>query len=497
MNIRNHLFACIFAMFYVGLSAQKLTIIEEIPSNPDNEPRPVFPVPSERQVLWNETEFYAFFHFGMNTFTGNQVGYGNDPATMYAPTQMPNPEQWLQAAKLGGMKGGMAVVKHHDGFCLWPTATTDYNVLNSGNDNGRATNIPRDFANAARKLGMKYGFYVSPWDRNSALWGNGTKDYVYKVLIPQCVELAQYGNEQFEMWFDGHSSGSGYYGGAEDSNREISSSYYDMPNLNWKIHQLQPNCVMWNLGGEARWVGSEDGWAGETCWSFGTLEYGRETAWKWSAAESDLCGTSSGWFWQSDEDVKSLDTLWKAYLETVGRNATLILNFPPDKNGVLPPQYVSRLEELGNRLIERLGTDLALIAKAEVSETRCAGINRNYEASNLIDGDKDTYWAPEDKTIQATITLKWDSPQVIHYVSLQEYIRKGQRVRKFSIETSDDGENYTRQAESCETTTIGYKRIVPMSGNTEVYGDGVKAKYLRINIEDARGCPLLHTVSIY
>lgn len=482
-----------------GLSAQTISLIDERPANPDNEPAPVHPVPSNRQLLWNETEFYAFFHFGMNTFTGQEWGYGNESESRFAPTSAPNPEQWLAACKAAGMKGGIAVVKHHDGFCLWPTATTTHNITLSGNENGRATNIPRDFSAAAEKLGMKYGFYVSPWDRNSAYWGDGTNNYVNNVFLPQCEELAKYGANQFEMWFDGATGGGGYYGGSSNTNRTIPSAdkYYNIPNLRWRVHQIQPNCVMWGVGGEARWIGNEAGWAGETCWSYGDGTSGNENSWKWFAGESDAKASTSGWFWHNDNDVRSLDELWKFYLETVGRNATLILNFPPNQSGNLPQGYVTRLQEFGQRLRDRLGNDLALRAKAEVSETRAAGKNRNYEASNLIDGDKDTYWAPEDETIQTTITLSWESVQNIHYVALQEYIKKGQRIKAFKIETSLDGLNYSKQGGDIATTTVGYKRIIPMSGNTQVYGDGVNAKYVRITISDAKACPLLHTISVY
>ena len=145
-----------------SLQSQTLT-------NSDNEPGPVFPLPTERQLKWNETEFYAFFHYGMNTYTNLEWGNGDEAESIFAPTAAPNPEQWLKAVQAAGMKGGIAVVKHHDGFCLWPTSSTTHSVVKAGNAFGRETNIPRDFAAAAQKLGLKYGFYVSPWDRNSAL----------------------------------------------------------------------------------------------------------------------------------------------------------------------------------------------------------------------------------------------------------------------------------------------------------------------------------------
>ena len=165
MNIKKVLFGVTFIMSTMaGHSQSVFQVKQQSLPNPDNEPTAVFPVPSDRQMKWQETEFYAFFHYGMNTYTNREWGLGSEDVTLFAPTKKPNPTQWLKAVKAAGMKGGIAVVKHHDGFCLWPTSTTDHSIVNAGNENGKTTNIPRDFAKAARSLGMKYGFYVSPWD---------------------------------------------------------------------------------------------------------------------------------------------------------------------------------------------------------------------------------------------------------------------------------------------------------------------------------------------
>ena len=484
------------AMLAVGIVANG-QIIEETLPNPDNEPAPVHPVPNHRQLLWQETEFYAFFHFGMNTFTNAEWGDGSEAESRFAPTKVPNPRQWLTAVKAAGMKGGIAVVKHHDGFCLWPTATTTHSIVNAGNKNGRNTNIPRDFSEAARDLDMKYGFYVSPWDLNSGYWGDGTSNYVNKVFLPQCLELAKYGSDQFEMWFDGATGGdhAGYYGGNRGT-RTIrdASTYYDIPNLRDTVHAIAPNCVIWGVGDEARWIGNEAGWAGETNWAMGYGESGNENNWKWCAGESDAKATDKGWFWHSGESPKNAAALFKIYLETVGRNATLILNFPPDQSGKLPQTDVTVLKQLGTMLRQRLGKDLMPGATVTTSATRTAGARRNYDASNLTDGNKDTYWATNDGEHTATINVEWAEPQSLHYVMLMEYIRLGQRIRKFSIETSLDGSTWTSCATT--TTTVGYKRIVPLNGSTSTYS-GVQARYLRITIQDSRSCPTLHTLSVY
>lgn len=480
-----------------SLQSQTLT-------NSDNEPGPVFPLPTERQLKWNETEFYAFFHYGMNTYTNLEWGNGDEAESIFAPTAAPNPEQWLKAVQAAGMKGGIAVVKHHDGFCLWPTSSTTHSVVKAGNAFGRETNIPRDFAAAAQKLGLKYGFYVSPWDRNSALYG--TDKYVKDVFLRQCAELATYGTDQFEMWFDGANGGDGYYGGRKTTISVDRETYYDIPNLRDSIHKVCPNIILWGVGGEARWIGNEAGWAGETNWATENLGYaperngmyGTEDGWIWFPGESDAKMTDQGWFWHSNESPLSAERLFQMYLETVGRNATLILNCPPNKAGVLPEADVRVLKQLGTMLKNRLGNDLAKNAHIEVSNTRTAGAHRNYETANLTDGDAKTYWATNDGVNNATITLTWDTPQTVRYVMLQEYIRLGQRIKSFKIETSTDGTTWKAAAPGVTTTTVGYKRIIPLNGSTaNSYGNGTSVKAVRITLTDSKSCPILSTLSVF
>lgn len=482
----------------------QLELKQQTLANPDNEPLPCHPVPSARQLLWNETEFYGFFHYGMNTFTNKEWGFGNEDESKYAPTQKPDPEQWLTAIKAAGMKGGIAVVKHHDGFCLWPTATTTHNITKAGNENGRNANIPELFANAARKLNMKYGFYVSPWDRNSAYYGED--NYVIDVFLKQCEELAQYGSDQFEMWFDGANGGDGYYGGRNTTVNIDNSYYYDVPNLRDRVHRIAPNCVMWGVGGEARWIGNESGFAGETNWgmmdpnveSNAVRQTGQENSWLWHPGESDAKATTLGWFWHSGEGVLSRERMFQMYLETVGRNATLILNCPPASTGLLPKATVDSLKTFGDLMQSRFKTDLAKTATVEVSETRSPGANRSYEASNLTDGNKDTYWATNDGTNSATITFTWTKPQTLRYLLMQEYIKLGQRVKDWKVEYTNDGTTWTELAPYSQTTTIGYKRILPLNGSTSnSYGKGYTATSLRITIVDSRACPLISNISIY
>lgn len=485
-----------------GMAQSTFELIDEVPANLDNEPAPVHPLPHPRQVEWMRTEFYGFFHYGMNTFTGNEWGNELDaPATTYKPAKVPNPYQWLEVAQSAHMKGGIAVVKHHDGFCLWPTKTTDYNITNCGNENGQA-NIPELFGKAAQELGMKYGFYVSPWDAHDYRYGSA--EYVNEVFLKQCKELADYGSDQFEMWFDGANGGKGKYGGTSLTTREIDrATYYDVPNLRDLIHGISPNCVLWGVGGEARWIGTEEGHAGTTNWCTDNREEGKdqsnaqsgnENGWMWLPGESDAKSTG-GWFWHSGETLKTKAELFTMYLETVGRNSTFILNIPPDKNGEIPAATVKRMKELGDLLDTRLGNNIAPTATVTASNTRSAGANRTYDVANLIDTDIESYFATEDGVKNVIITFELPAETAVHYVVLQEHIQLGQRVKAFNIETSLDGESWTKFGATVPQTTIGYKRIIPKSSTTS-YGS-VKAKYVRVNITDAKACVTLDNIEIY
>lgn len=496
---------CGLSLFALQGTAQStFELVDEVPANLDNEPAPVHPLPHPRQVEWMRTEFYGFFHYGMNTFTANEWGNKLDaPTSTYAPTKMPNPRQWLEVAQSAHMKGGIAVVKHHDGFCLWPTKTTDYNINGAGNEFGRTANIPELFGKAAQELGMKYGFYVSPWDAHDYRYG--TEEYVNEVFLQQCKELAQYGDDQFEMWFDGANGGEGKYGGTTVIKREIDrASYYDVPNLRDLVHRISPNCVLWGVGGEARWIGNEEGKAGETNWCPDNREEGKdqpnaasgnENGWMWLPGESDAKATNNGWFWKSSDTMKSKSDLFKMYLETVGRNSTFILNIPPDKNGEIPETFAKRMKELGDLLDTRLSNNKAKLATVTATNTRADGANRTYSVSNLVDDDIDSYFATEDGVKDVSIIFEFPETQKVYYVMLQEHIQLGQRVKAFNIETSEDGETWKTFGGTVPTTTIGYKRIIPKTSTTS-YGYQ-NAKYVRVNITDAKACVTLDNIAIY
>ena len=228
---------------------------------------------------------------------------------------------------------------------------------------------------------------------------------------------------------------------------------------------------------------------------------GDENAWKWFPGESDAKATSRGWFYHDGETCFTADKMFETYLKTVGRNATLILNFPPNKAGVLPEADVNNLKKLGEMLKNRLGNDLAQQkgVTIEASATRSNGATKTYNAENMIDNNIDTYWAAPDGTT-SDITIKVTLPEAkpIRYVMMQEYIQLGQRIKGFTIETSTDGTNWTKKGGNIQTTTVGYKRIIPLNGDvSNSYDGGTNAKYVRIKITDSRACPTLHTLSIF
>lgn len=480
-----------FHLFAQNFDKQELT-------DRDNIPACVFPVPSERQMKWLETEFYGFAHYGPNTFAGSEWGNNRKPdPEEFRPESVPDCEQWVTSMKKAGMKGIVTVCKHHDGFCLWPTQSTDFNVLNSA-EAGPETDIPRLVSEACMKHNMKFGVYVSPWDAGNEHYA--TPKYITDVFMRQITELCTNYGSIFEIWFDGANGGNGYYGMDKETNRTIDkATYYDWDNLLDSIHGMQPDCVVW--GREFRWCGNEDGYSGKTCWSNFDIEEitverennsGIENGLMFIPSEVDV-RTTDTWFWTPEQDkkVKTPEQLFRIYIESIGRNATLIMNCAPNTSGVIPEQVVKSLEGLGRLIKKRLTKDFAQHKTVTADKTRNPG---NFDAANMTDNDTNTYWATDNGEKTGSFIIDLGKTENIHYIMLQEYIRLGQRVKSFTIETSTDQNTWTT---FCEGTTIGYKRIMAKDNNTETYGNGQTARYIRVNITDSKECPLIHTVSVY
>ncbi len=455
-------------------------------------PEPVYPVPSARQLAWHQLEFYAFIHFNMNTFTNMEWGFGDESPGRFDPTEL-DTRQWVRVVKEAGMKGIILTAKHHDGFCLWPSSYTEHSVKNSPWKDGKG-DVLRELSDACEEYGLKFGVYLSPWDRNHPDYG--TPEYVTYFRNQLRELLTNYG-EVFEVWFDGANGGTGYYGGANEDRRVDKKSYYDWPNTFSIIRELQPNAVIFGDAGlDVRWVGNEHGFAYPTTWSnllrdsvyAGMPEYskqyspGQENGTHWVPAEADV-SIRPGWYYHPYEDhkVKSLPHLLDIYYKSIGQNASLLLNFPVDNRGLIHEKDVEQVMKLAAKVKEDFANDLAAGVRVNASNERGTG----YKISNVVDGKAETYWATEDGVTAASIDLSFGEPTIVNRFLVQEYVALGQRVKAFTLEGRTD-EGWVSIAEG---TTIGYKRILRFPD--------IEVEALRMTIKDAKACPAIANIEIY
>lgn len=462
-------------------------------------PAPYGPVPNQNQLRWQQMEYYAFIHFSTNTFTDQEWGYGApEDIKLFNPTDL-DCDQWARVCKQAGMKGIIITAKHHSGFCLWPTETTDYSIKNSPWKNGKG-DIVGDLAKACKKYGLKLGIYISPWDRNNANYGiidaDGTAPYVKNILRKQVEEcLTKYG-DIFEIWFDGANGGDGYYGGARTTRKIDRRTYYDWQNTYKLIRQLQPKIVIWNDNGDRadlRWVGTEAGYVGETNWSLlhatgdvpeDMLRFGVENGDAWVPGEVNT-SIRPGWFYHAYEDnrVKTLPTLMDTYYNSIGRNGTFLLNFPIDTRGRIHETDEKVSVDLATAVQQAFAVNLALHKKATASNVR--GKAAQFAAIKALDGNKETYWTTDDGVQTAALTIDLGKPVSFNNFLVQEYIALGQRVKAFTVEALVDGQ----WKELAKQTTIGYKRILRFPT--------VKATQVRFSITDAKANPLISNIGIY
>ena len=328
--------------------------------NNTTPPSPFGPLPSERQLAWHELEFYAFVHFNMNTFTNKEWGFGDEDPALFNPTEL-DCRQWARICKNAGMKGIIITAKHHDGFCLWPSDYTEHSVKNSSWKNGQG-DVLRELADACNEYGLKMGVYLSPWDRNNADYGKSEYIDYYRNQLREI--LTDYG-EIFEVWFDGANGGTGYYGGKNETRMIDRETYYDWPNTHKIVRELQPGaCMFSDAGPDIRWCGNEQGWINATNWDLLRLdEYfpgcdcaeqlrtGDENGTHWVPAEVDV-SIRPGWFYHESEDtlVKSWSDLLDIYLKSVGRGASLLLNIPVDKRGLIHENDSDQLVKFAEKI---------------------------------------------------------------------------------------------------------------------------------------------------
>lgn len=405
-------------------------------------PKPYGAVPTPSQVNWQRMEFYGFIHFGLNTFTGREWGYGDENPKIFNPTDF-NASDIVSTFKKGGMKGMIYTAKHHDGFCAWPTKSTDHNITKSPWKNGKG-DVVKEFALACKKHGIKFGTYLSPWDRNNAEYGKeGYLDVYYK----QIRELLTNYGPVFEIWFDGANGGDGYYGGArEKRNIGDAEKYYNFEKIVEMIRNIQPNCIIWGAGhyGDARWGGSEKGHVNYPHWSTVGLQEGgggtgKRGGERWVPAEGDTTINHAGWFWHQGQSsrVKSPEELMQVWFDSVGRGANLILNVAADKTGRLDPEDVKSLMEFKELRDKLYARDYALGATVTASQTR--GNDKKFAPSNMTDGNMETYWAVEDDNLTPTAFITLPKPATFDVIRLREQIRLGQRVDSFNIDAFING----------------------------------------------------------
>lgn len=454
-------------------------------------PLPFGPVPSENQMRWHEMEYYAFLHFSLNTYTDQSWGYGNEDINLFNPTKL-DAREWVRVCKKSGMTGVIITAKHHSGFCLWPSKYTDYSVKNAPWKKGQG-DIVRDVAKACKEYGLKFGVYLSPWDRNRADYGK--PEYITYFRNQLTELLTEYG-PVFEVWFDGANGGTGHYGGANENRRIDSKTYYDWPNTYALVRKLQPNIVIWNDGGDRgdlRWVGTESGYVGETNWSqlnatgevtWPMLHFGLDGGDSWVPGEVNT-SIRPEWFYHPAEDdkVKTVPQLLDAYYASVGRNATFLLNFPIMPDGKIHPTDVKHAVEMGNVVKQTFAVNLARQEKAEATNTR--GSSPKFGPKNAVDEKKDTYWAADDDVKKASLTIELKKPTLFNRFLAQEYIRLGQRVKGFTVEAFVGG-NWQEVARG---STIGYKRILRFPA--------VEATKVRFNITDSKAAPVISAIGIY
>ncbi len=451
-------------------------------------PKPQPPLPTEAQVKWQRGELTMFLHFGINTFTDREWGDGREDPKIFNPVQL-DARQWAQIAKAGGFRIVILTAKHHDGFCLWPSNYTDHSVKNSPWRNGKG-DVVRELAEACKETGLKLGIYLSPWDRHEKTYGDSPRynDYYRNQL----TELMTGYGSIAEVWFDG-ACGEGPNGRRQE---------YDWESYRAIVRKYQPQALMFSdAGPDIRWIGNEEGFAGDPCWStmdpaavpypgapgkavIDALQHGARGGKVWRPGECDV-SIRPGWFWHRKEDnqIRSVDNLVDLYFKSVGRNSLLLLNVPPNDQGLLSDADVRRVAEFSGALRRAFQTDLAARGKASASNTR--GGNRAYAPARALDGEWSTYWATDDGVTTAWFEVDLGKSTQFNVSSLQESIWLGQRVESYHLEYWSGNAWKT----IVSGTTIGYKRLDRF--------EKVTAGRVRFVVDKALASPVISSFSLY
>jgi alpha-L-fucosidase len=386
--------------------------------------------PASYQVAWQDLEFGVILHFSTNTFLNREWGDGTANPSVFNPTQF-DPDQWMQAIRASGARYVVLVAKHHDGFCLWPTQQTDYSVRSSPWRDGKG-DVVGDVARAARKYGLRFGVYLSPWDRHEPKYKDSAAyDAYYNAELE---ELASSYGDLVEFWLDGAGS---------------AGHVYNFPKIIETLRTYQPNTVVFaDTGlfeyGDARWVGNEAGVVDYENWNV----IDRHGYLRWRPVEADTPLRKLHWFWHPDDEasLKSVAELLATYDATVGRGAQLMLGVAPDNRGLLPDSDVKRLEEFGVALRERGTNNLAPQHRTVSPEVAAA-----------LDGDPDTFWSAPAGSHHSQIEVDFEKPVTFDHTLTMEWLNDGQRVEKYAIEIWDGkSSQWVRVAEG---QAIGHKKI--------------------------------------
>ncbi len=414
--------------------------------------------PSPQQIAWQDLEFGVIIHFSTNTFLDREWGDGTADPSVFNPTEF-NPDQWMKAIRDSGAKYVVLVAKHHDGFCLWPTEQTSYSVKSSPWKGGKG-DVVGDVARAAHKYGLKFGVYLSPWDRHEPRYKDSASyDDYYEAELS---ELAQNYGDLVEFWLDGAGS---------------AGHVYNFKRIIETLRTYQPNTLVFaDTGlfeyGDIRWVGTESGRVPYENWNV----IDRHGYLRWRPVEADTPLRSNHWFWHPNDEasLKSLDELLTTYDETVGRGAQLMLGLAPDRRGLLPDSDVARLEEFGKALRERNAHNLALLHSAEPAEVSAA-----------LDGNPDTFWSAPAGSHHATLAVSFPKPISFNRTLTIEWLNDGQRIQRYSIDVWT-GKAWKTVAAA---QAIGHKKIDQFPP--------VTASRVRLNILSSTDAAAIREFQIY
>lgn len=445
-------------------------------------PKPFLPIPTARQLAYQERELALFVHFGVNTYTDMEWGDGTEDPAIFNPVKF-DARQWVRVAKETGFKTIILTAKHHDGFALWPSKYTDHSVKKSPWKEGRG-DIIAELAQACREEGINMGLYLSPWDQHEPSYGDETAYNEY--YLEQLRELmTQYG-PLVEVWFDG----------AKGENAK--DMEYDFPAFWATVRQYQPDAVMFSdAGPDIRWIGNERGYAGETNWStmdaskvgigwHGIGDYlnaGEAGTKSWIPGE---CNTSirPGWFWHPNEAPKSVETLMDIYFGSLGRNCVLLLNIPPNRDGLFSDEDVERLYEFKAARDAIFNINLARGKKATSDNVR--GNHDRYAAYRVLDHDPQTYWVTDNDVTSGSIAFDIGQAISFNVIRIEEPISMGQRVARYRVEALVNDEWLTVS----NGTTIGNRKLDRTEGT-------VTAQHIRLVIEEALANPLISEFGLH